>query len=215
MQVYGGLPPETRRQQAALFNTQQQQQPLGPEASTRAAGSWGAGMHEAPSASTSTSTPGPSHASSGGAEADAPHHAAAAHGADCRHHRFHLHPAPAAAASPRSVRAHPAAAAAEPPGQQDAPPQWQEAGAKAEGTLEGGSQHAAPPPPCVDVGELLEALPPPRARVLVASDAIGMGLNLNIRRVVFSSMHKFDGKELRPLQVRRPPALTCACAACS
>ena len=30
--------------------------------------------------------------------------------------------------------------------------------------------------------------------VLVASDAIGMGLNLNIRRVIFTSMHKYDGE---------------------
>ncbi|GJN92169.1 hypothetical protein Rhopal_005199-T1 [Rhodotorula paludigena] len=29
--------------------------------------------------------------------------------------------------------------------------------------------------------------------VLVASDAVGMGLNLKIRRIVFESMHKFDG----------------------
>ena len=36
-------------------------------------------------------------------------------------------------------------------------------------------------------------------RVLVASDAIGMGLNLNIRRVVFSSLDKFDGEAVRPL----------------
>ena len=35
--------------------------------------------------------------------------------------------------------------------------------------------------------------------VLVASDAIGMGLNLNIRRIVFSTVEKFDG-------VRRGPA---------
>lgn len=33
--------------------------------------------------------------------------------------------------------------------------------------------------------------------VLVASDAIGMGLNLNIRRLVFSSMEKFDGVQRR------------------
>lgn len=33
--------------------------------------------------------------------------------------------------------------------------------------------------------------------VLVASDAIGMGLNLNIRRVIFSSLTKFDGTEDR------------------
>ncbi|KAG2217289.1 hypothetical protein INT45_005391, partial [Circinella minor] len=33
--------------------------------------------------------------------------------------------------------------------------------------------------------------------VLVASDAVGMGLNLNIKRVVFSTIRKFDGEELR------------------
>ncbi|KAJ3297842.1 RNA helicase [Rhizoclosmatium sp. JEL0117] len=37
--------------------------------------------------------------------------------------------------------------------------------------------------------------------VLVASDAIGMGLNLNIRRVVFESISKFNGKEIVPLTV--------------
>ena len=36
-------------------------------------------------------------------------------------------------------------------------------------------------------------------RVLVASDAIGMGLNLNIRRVVFHTMRKFDGISTGPL----------------
>ncbi|BDA48563.1 ATP-dependent RNA helicase SUV3L, mitochondrial [Coccomyxa sp. Obi] len=35
--------------------------------------------------------------------------------------------------------------------------------------------------------------------VLAASDAVGMGLNLNIRRVVFTSMEKFDGTTFRPL----------------
>jgi hypothetical protein len=35
--------------------------------------------------------------------------------------------------------------------------------------------------------------------VLVASDAIGMGLNLNISRVVFSTLHKFDGYKRRLL----------------
>jgi hypothetical protein len=34
----------------------------------------------------------------------------------------------------------------------------------------------------------------PRHGILVASDAIGMGLNLNIRRVIFTSLSKFDGK---------------------
>lgn len=30
-------------------------------------------------------------------------------------------------------------------------------------------------------------------QVLVASDAVGMGLNLNIRRVIFHSLRKSDG----------------------
>jgi ATP-dependent RNA helicase SUPV3L1/SUV3 len=37
------------------------------------------------------------------------------------------------------------------------------------------------------------------ADVLVATDAIGMGLNLPIRRVVFSSLSKFDGRSQRDL----------------
>ena len=41
-------------------------------------------------------------------------------------------------------------------------------------------------------------------RVLVASDAIGMGLNLNIRRVVFHTLEKFDGVKKGPL---RPGAI--------
>jgi ATP-dependent RNA helicase SUPV3L1/SUV3 len=35
--------------------------------------------------------------------------------------------------------------------------------------------------------------------VLASSDAIGMGLNLSIRRVIFSSLEKFDGESRRPL----------------
>ena len=35
--------------------------------------------------------------------------------------------------------------------------------------------------------------------VLVASDAIGMGLNLNIRRLVFHTMDKFDGSRVAPI----------------
>ena len=34
---------------------------------------------------------------------------------------------------------------------------------------------------------------------LVATDAIGMGLNLDIKHVAFSSTHKFDGRRMRPL----------------
>ncbi|KAJ1699455.1 hypothetical protein LUZ63_007967 [Rhynchospora breviuscula] len=37
--------------------------------------------------------------------------------------------------------------------------------------------------------------------VLVASDAIGMGLNLNISRIIFSTMKKFDGESTRNLTV--------------
>lgn len=37
--------------------------------------------------------------------------------------------------------------------------------------------------------------------VLVASDAIGMGLNLNIYRIIFSTMMKFDGFSNRELTV--------------
>lgn len=37
--------------------------------------------------------------------------------------------------------------------------------------------------------------------VLVASDAIGMGLNLNISRIIFSTMEKFDGEDMRPLTI--------------
>ena len=36
--------------------------------------------------------------------------------------------------------------------------------------------------------------------VLVASDAVGMGLNLNINRIIFASMTKFDGKSVRSLE---------------
>ncbi|CAN4092924.1 unnamed protein product [Withania somnifera] len=39
------------------------------------------------------------------------------------------------------------------------------------------------------------------ADVLVASDAIGMGLNLNISRIIFSTLKKFDGVEVRDLTV--------------
>ena len=35
--------------------------------------------------------------------------------------------------------------------------------------------------------------------LLIASDAIGMGLNLNIRRIIFNELTKFDGVEIRQL----------------
>jgi ATP-dependent RNA helicase SUPV3L1/SUV3 len=34
---------------------------------------------------------------------------------------------------------------------------------------------------------------------LVATDAVGMGLNLSIRRIIFSTLEKFDGKKRRRL----------------
>jgi ATP-dependent RNA helicase SUPV3L1/SUV3 len=39
--------------------------------------------------------------------------------------------------------------------------------------------------------------PSSRYDVLVASDAVGMGLNLNIRRVVFHTLQKFEGEGWR------------------
>lgn len=36
--------------------------------------------------------------------------------------------------------------------------------------------------------------------ILVASDAVGMGLNLNIRRVVFYSLSKFNGNKMVPVE---------------
>ena len=36
---------------------------------------------------------------------------------------------------------------------------------------------------------------------LVATDAIGMGLNLDVDRVVLAALHKFDGRERRPLEL--------------
>lgn len=40
------------------------------------------------------------------------------------------------------------------------------------------------------------------AEIIVATDAIGMGLNLSIRRVVFSSLRKFDGRQTRDLSTQ-------------
>ena len=37
--------------------------------------------------------------------------------------------------------------------------------------------------------------------VMVASDAVGMGMNLNIRRIVFHTMQKFEGTEMAPVSV--------------
>ncbi|HSR01273.1 MAG TPA: helicase-related protein [Methylophilaceae bacterium] len=45
-----------------------------------------------------------------------------------------------------------------------------------------------------------------QAEILVATDAIGMGLNLPIRRVIFANIHKFDGttsRQLNAIEVRQ------------
>jgi superfamily II RNA helicase len=47
--------------------------------------------------------------------------------------------------------------------------------------------------------------------VLVASDAIGMGLNLAIKRIIFSQVEKFDGRSNRELT----PAVRTAKSSCS
>lgn len=44
------------------------------------------------------------------------------------------------------------------------------------------------------------SLNPSQSRILVATDAIGLGLNLNIRRIIFTALDKFDGVEKRPLR---------------
>ena len=41
---------------------------------------------------------------------------------------------------------------------------------------------------------------------MIATDAVGMGLNLNIKRIVFSSVTKFDGKSVdlvSPSQIKQ------------
>lgn len=38
-------------------------------------------------------------------------------------------------------------------------------------------------------------------QILIASDAIGMGLNLAVRRIIFSSLQKFDGREIIKIPV--------------
>lgn len=35
--------------------------------------------------------------------------------------------------------------------------------------------------------------------ILVASDAVGMGLNLNIKRIVFHTLFKYEGFQLRKI----------------
>lgn len=42
--------------------------------------------------------------------------------------------------------------------------------------------------------------------VLVASDAVGLGLNLNIARIIFNTLEKFDGRvdrRLDPAEIKQ------------
>lgn len=40
-----------------------------------------------------------------------------------------------------------------------------------------------------------------KTQVVVSTDAIGMGLNLPVRRIVFLEVEKFDGVSRRPLVI--------------
>lgn len=54
---------------------------------------------------------------------------------------------------------------------------------------------------CRQLQAALYNTPRTSVNVLSASDAVGMGLNLSIRRIVFSGLRKFDGVAERPLTV--------------
>ena len=58
------------------------------------------------------------------------------------------------------------------------------------------------PPECRTAQTNLFNDPDSEYNILVASDVIGMGLNLRIRRIVFKNLRKFDGKSVRPLTHR-------------
>ena len=40
-------------------------------------------------------------------------------------------------------------------------------------------------------------------KILITTDAIGMGVNLPIRRIIFLSVKKFDGEEMRIFNITR------------
>ncbi|PFH38562.1 hypothetical protein BESB_009040 [Besnoitia besnoiti] len=60
---------------------------------------------------------------------------------------------------------------------------------------------ATPPPPSTGSRLLSPGDRARRRTVLISTDAVGMGLNLEIRRVVFWKMSKFSGSAKRPLTV--------------
>ncbi|PNH00709.1 ATP-dependent RNA helicase SUPV3L1, mitochondrial [Tetrabaena socialis] len=215
--VYGALPPEARRQQAALFNGPQQPPPPPPQpqpphhqqqqqqkqkqkqkqpadGAAEAAGSdatgdggGGGGGAEGRREAGAEGSPSPPHPRRRGQ----PHGRApprpAAGGAGPPppppHHQQHSPQQGGAAPGHGSLSSFGGGAGAS-------------AGPDGSGPQSGsGSGFGPGPDPDPD-----PASPAGPSRVLVASDAIGMGLNLNIRRVVFTSLTKYDGKAVRPLQ---------------
>ena len=58
---------------------------------------------------------------------------------------------------------------------------------------------ALPPEVRRQQAKLFNDINKPNYSIIVATDAIGMGLNLNIGRVVFSNLRKYDGMSERPL----------------
>lgn len=69
-------------------------------------------------------------------------------------------------------------------------------------SLEGRRFASSPCSGFVDYGER-DSLWEVCLQILVASDAVGMGLNLNIRRIIFHSVTKYDGGIPYRLQERR------------
>lgn len=45
--------------------------------------------------------------------------------------------------------------------------------------------------------------------MMIATDAIGMGLNLQIRRIIFSTVEKYDGNNNRPLTISVRDSVFC------
>ncbi len=151
-QVYGGLPPDARRQQAALFNranrdphAQQQQQQQQQH------------HHHTREGDTQQSTS----AGAAGAQGNAHGDPGSTDGPDPAH---------------------------------EDPDERLTSWLGSRGDSSSNSSSSSP-------GSASSSAPPSAPRVLCASDAIGMGLNLHIRRVVFTTMRKFDGRSVRQLQV--------------
>lgn len=68
-----------------------------------------------------------------------------------------------------------------------------------QGQMRCGVVYGAMPPPARTHQASLFNDPNNNMDVLVASDAVGMGLNLNIKRIIFSATTKYDGQRIRHL----------------